>query len=638
VPTVSSTDNPSLEHLKGQAKLVRDLVRAADAGGLSMVDEFHPRLDAADLDDTQRAGFKTADAQLIVARMYRFPSWKQLREHIAVVDTHTFRPGVERTADPDRSASFVENACLDYTEHGPSPADRIAAAHQLLATDPSVASGSIAALATVGDHGGLATVLDNSPDIVNEPCGPNGWPPLLYAVYSRITADNPDWSAAQTVTVLLNRGADPNAGFLWRGLVPPFTALTGAFGGGEHHQPWHIDRLTVARLLLDAGADPNDGQSLYNNGIGGQNHDDPAHLQLLVEHGLGTQHNGPWYQALGDQLRDPAELLNDELEAAAKRNRPTIFSYLASLGLDLDRPVGRSQQTPARIAATEGHTQILDILTELGVNTELTPIENALQHTRTNQTSELQQLLHDHPPLLSELQNAHPGLCENVGAGHADMLKLLIEIGFDINDRTASKTPLHHPAEANDVDLARLLIGHGADPNLADAHIGATPWGWANHFGHTETANYLHPLTRHGDPLPEITLHHANTRHTLATPELIEALLDHIHQEASTPLLVGLEGPDARLTIGLGRIDVSIALYLDDDNTPWHAVGDPNLGHRDSLSFASTTGEHVCDFYATAAVKLDTVRVVAKEFCRQPSIRPHSVTWTPEGNPNQNPA
>ena len=43
----------------------------------------------------------------------------------------------------------------------------------------------------------------------------------------------------------------------------------------------------------------------------------------------------------------------------------------------------------------------------------------------------------------------------------------------------------------------------GADPNLADTHIGATPWGWANHFGNTETAAYLEPLTHGGDPLPE---------------------------------------------------------------------------------------------------------------------------------------
>jgi hypothetical protein len=45
--------------------------------------------------------------------------------------------------------------------------------------------------------------------------------------------------------------------------------------------------------------------------------------------------------------------------------------------------------------------------------------------------------------------------------------------------------------EAGDVDQARLLLDHGADPNLVDTHIHATPWGWANHFGHHDTAAYL---------------------------------------------------------------------------------------------------------------------------------------------------
>ncbi|MGB7235868.1 MAG: hypothetical protein WBD41_07750, partial [Rhodococcus sp. (in: high G+C Gram-positive bacteria)] len=185
MPTTSLPEHPSLEELNGQARLVRDLIRTGDPGGLSMVDEFHPRLGAADLDDSQRPGFKTADARLIVARMYRFASWSRLREHVAVVSAHSFTPHTERDSGPTRTASFVEDACLDYAEAGPSPADRIAAAHRMLDANPMLASGSIEALATVGDHRALAAELDSNPDAVDAPCGPNDWPPLLYAVYSR---------------------------------------------------------------------------------------------------------------------------------------------------------------------------------------------------------------------------------------------------------------------------------------------------------------------------------------------------------------------------------------------------------------------------------------------------------------------
>ena len=125
----------------------------------------------------------------------------------------------------------------------------------------------------------------------------------------------------------------------------------------------------------------------------------------------------------------------------------------------------------------------------------MTPTELALNLTRTNQTEELNKLLRQHEGLLEQLSRKYPGLCKNVSAGQSAMLELLIELGFDINDRSDSKTALHHAAEANDIDRARLLIAHGADPDLLDTHIGATPWGWANHFGNSETAAYLRPLT-----------------------------------------------------------------------------------------------------------------------------------------------
>ncbi len=64
--------------------------------------------------------------------------------------------------------------------------------------------------------------------------------------------------------ILLQHGADPNAGYLWQGEVPPFTVLTGLFGNGEQgsvNDPPHPHAIRLATLLLDAGADPNDGQS-----------------------------------------------------------------------------------------------------------------------------------------------------------------------------------------------------------------------------------------------------------------------------------------------------------------------------------------------------------------------------------------
>ena len=60
--------------------------------------------------------------------------------------------------------------------------------------------------------------------------GPFGWEPLLYLTYSRVPL-GPGRSAVAVARLLLEHGSDPTAGYLWEGLIPPFTALTGALGG-----------------------------------------------------------------------------------------------------------------------------------------------------------------------------------------------------------------------------------------------------------------------------------------------------------------------------------------------------------------------------------------------------------------------
>src|SRR5439155_7315468 len=66
---------PSIVQLRKQAKeLLRDY-RANDRAALALVQEHHPRI-------TSERRVVLADAQLVVAREYRFSSWAKLKHHV----------------------------------------------------------------------------------------------------------------------------------------------------------------------------------------------------------------------------------------------------------------------------------------------------------------------------------------------------------------------------------------------------------------------------------------------------------------------------------------------------------------------------------------------------------------------------
>ena len=85
-----------------------------------------------------------------------------------------------------------------------------------------------------------------------------------------------------------------------------------------------------------------------------------------------------------------------------------------------------------------------------------------------------------------------------------DAIVLLAELGFDVNALGRSDVPmeqawetaLHEAAAHGDVQMARLLIDLGADPDIRDTRFDSTPLGWARHFGQRETIEFLQPLTR----------------------------------------------------------------------------------------------------------------------------------------------
>lgn len=294
-----------------QAQVLLEAVLAGGAGARAEVTAGHPRGAAA------LSGFAVSDARLVVARAWGAPSWPRLKRDLAVMARYSFHPPADPAADPPGppvpADRLLRLGCLTWAGWRPEHA---AAARAMLAADPGLARLSLHTAVAVGDLAAVRRFLADHPAAATTRGGPFGWEPLLTLCYSRIDAPGAD--PLGVAALLLAAGADPDAGFLGDGQAPPFTALTGVFGGEDQvRQPPHACALALARLLLAAGADPNDGRTLAHRRAA----PDDAHLALLLSFGLGTSRPGPWYERLAGRLDAPARLVADELAFASTTRR-----------------------------------------------------------------------------------------------------------------------------------------------------------------------------------------------------------------------------------------------------------------------------------------------------------------------------
>jgi hypothetical protein len=351
----SLPDRPSLERLRKDARRLQRAAAQRSSPAVDLVQRWHPRPDVA-LADTDR--FRLHDAQLTVARRYGFSGWPALVAYVELAATISRFPGSVQEDGLDAADRFATLACLRYDETD-SP-ERWAAAAALLAAEPTIVDRSICAAAAAMDPDALSRHLAADPASVDRAAGPFQWPPLLYVTYSRVPLDRSADQVSQVVTLLLDAGADPDIGYLWGGLATPFTALTGAFGEGEQgpgRQPRHSHSQLVAKLLLDRGADPNDGQTLYNRMFTPGN----DHLELLFQYGLGTVTNGPWFRRLGEALETPAELMGRQVRWAAEHGFAERLALLADHGVDVGGVEVVAWTVPADIdGLVQGRTALHD--------------------------------------------------------------------------------------------------------------------------------------------------------------------------------------------------------------------------------------------------------------------------------------
>jgi hypothetical protein len=338
----SLPNNPSLDRLKADARRLQRGITTGDRDAVDLVRRCHPKPSIALAESPSR--FALHDAQLTVARSYGFTGWPALVHYLRIaadlsVDPHAVDEDALHPAD-----RFCALSALRYDDDDAPPRWRTAA--DLLAADPTLVDRHVWAAAAASDPAALRRHLIADPTLARRAGGPFGWAPLLHLTYSRAPLDRSQDEVLEAAAVLLDAGADPNAGYLWCGMSTPFTALTGVFGEGEQgprRQPRHPFDHVLAALLLDRGAHPEDQQTLYNRMF--RPGDD--HLELLFAYGLGRVEPGPWHRRLGEAMETQEQMWTRQVGWAAEHGFADRLALLGVHGIDVSGVTIVEQSLPA---------------------------------------------------------------------------------------------------------------------------------------------------------------------------------------------------------------------------------------------------------------------------------------------------
>ncbi|MBX2885150.1 MAG: ankyrin repeat domain-containing protein [Granulosicoccus sp.] len=481
---------PTTERLHQQVDILLSQIQTQDAATLSRVKPF-----VADL-----ATVSEKSAQRIIARDYSFTSWSKLIEFAEQQKTssadrsenHSEVQSQPVFATDQIACEFLRLVVLVYSETENADPLRFTQAAELLEAHPEIRNESIHTAAAVGDVERINQWIAQDPALVNQRGGHHDWEPLMYAAYSRL----PLCSTLEAGRVLLQHGADPNAFYLWGGQYC-FTVLTGVFGqgeGGPERLPEHPDTEEFARLLLSAGANPNDSQSAYNRMFTPDN----LCLELLLEFGIGKTDKNNWLlrsEKDREQLEaHPEATLHYQLCHAIRQGFFERVKLLVDNGADLTQRQVESerQHRPLEIALLCRQQVIADYLQSSGApEPEFDDIDHFYIACMGGDNATARALLAADPELITATEERIPGvLAQAVDVATPEALSMMLQLGFDPNAYDM-KTALHQAAWNGDIKRLEILIDAGGDTSVRDYYYFASPMGWALENRQTAAVAFL---------------------------------------------------------------------------------------------------------------------------------------------------
>jgi ankyrin repeat protein len=412
-------------------------------------------------------------------------------------------------------ARFLRNACPDHhVRGGPAHVMALHTADLLLAQHPEIARDCFPTAIVCGELAEVQRILRERPESAKEKgsrggddrgrvgefedifrdAGPLNWEPLLYLCFTRLSLPAANDNAVAIATLLLDHGANPNAYFMAGGSL--YTPLVGVIGEGEESRPPHPRRNELVQLLLDRGANPYDGQAIYNTHFKG---DVQWFLEMAFANAVKTGRSSDWENPdwpmfdMGGYGCGARFLLG----GAVDRNNLQLARWMLEHGANPNAPpppkrnaytVGASGRLSRRTlyeeALRKGSREMADLFASFGATRSAVALEGeeafAAACLRLDRP-EVRTLLAGHPEYLSSPRAMTIAIMRD----RADVVELLLDLGMspDIEDSAEGKQhPLHVAAYHDSLAIAKLLIERGAQIDPRETRYESTPlWGavWA---------------------------------------------------------------------------------------------------------------------------------------------------------------
>jgi ankyrin repeat protein len=443
-------DQPDLDFERKRAKALLKAARAGDADARARIGAADPAL---------------ADAQHAIARERGFASWPQLKAHIDAQ-----RPLAEQ------AVAFL-GAVLD---------GKTGAARTILSARPELAGHDIHTASAAADVGAVAEWIARDPGAATAAHPQTGIAAVVYAAAGRRPG-----ASARCVQMLLDAGADPNAFVPYGDEGDPVPAL---------YYACVADDPESARVLLERGAEVNDGESLHHSA----ELDHRACLEVLLEFGVDLDsRGGHWNKTVLYFL-------------AQVDGKPGGFAWLLEHGADPDIPSGDVEETPLHRVADSGNTELAEVLIRHGAGLDITRTDGRTAYViavRAGNEDIVRRLAEAgastdgvtaRDELLAACQRGDLGAARAVLArsgirspfpaddsrelvnaamhGRTAAVRAMVEVGFDVaHEDPENGTALHAASWWGRVDTVRALLEAGAPIDAVEGRFGGTPIGWAAH-------------------------------------------------------------------------------------------------------------------------------------------------------------